>query len=98
MISLVNLLGSLYNSLQIGARRCCSSHVRLLRLSKKHVKFSGISLGIVQVVSLCLMVLWMRECAAVLSCKAISSVLLGTGTAMGSGAGAVLLFCARVGR
>ena len=98
MTSLVDLFGCLYNSLQIGVRRCHSSHVRLLRLSKKHVRFSGFSLGIVQVVSVHLMALWIRECAAALSCKVISSVLLGAGTAIGSGVGAVLLFCAGVGR
>ena len=96
--SLVNLFGCLYNSLQIGARRCHSSHVRPLMPSKKHVKFSGISLGVVRLVSVHSMVLWMSECMVALSCKAISSVLVGVVVAVVSTVGAVLLFCARVGR
>ena len=98
MTSLIDLFGCLYNSLQIGVRRCSSSHVRLLMPSKKQVKFLGISLGVVQVVSVRSTVLWMRECVVALSCKAISSVLVGVVVAMGSVVGAMLLFCAGVGR
>ena len=66
--------------------------------SKKHVKFLGISLGVVQLVSVHSTVLWMSECMAVLSYKAISSVLVGIVVAVVSGVGALLRFCAGVGR
>ena len=66
--------------------------------SKKHVKFLEMSLGVVQLVLVHSMVLWLSECVAVLSCKAISSVIVGVVVATVSGVGALLLFCAGVGR
>ena len=66
--------------------------------SKKHVRFSGISLGVVRVVLVHSTVLWMREWAAALSCKAISSVLLGVVIAAWSGVGVPVLFWSSVGR
>ena len=74
------------------------SHVSLLMPSKKHVRFSGISLGVVRVVSDRSMVLWMRECVAALSCNAISSVLVGVVVAVRTGVGALFLFWSGVGR
>ena len=61
----------------MGARRCCSSHVSPLMPSRKQVKFSSISFWDGQVVSVHLMVFWINEWAVALSCRAISSVLLG---------------------
>ena len=66
--------------------------------SKKQVRFSRISSVVVQVELVCLTVLWMREWAAALSCKAISSVLLGVVIAAWSGVGVLVLFWSGVGR
>ena len=82
----------------MGERRCRSSHVRPLMSSKKHVRFSGISLGVVRVVSVCSTALWMRECAVALRCKVISSVLVGVVVAAWSGVGVLFLFWSGVGR
>ena len=75
--SRVDLFGCQYSSLQMGASRCRSSQVSPLMPSRKHCRFSGISLGIVQEVSDRLTALWMSWCMAALSCSAISSVQEG---------------------
>ena len=44
-MSRVDLLGCLYSSFQMGARRCCSSHVSPLMPSRKQVRFSAFPSG-----------------------------------------------------
>ena len=91
--SRIDLLGCLYRSVQMGVSRDRSSHVRLLRPSRKQHGFSGSSLGVARVVSVHLMVLWIRACAAALSCRAISLVQLWAGAVVVSGMGAVFPSC-----